>query len=77
MCLEDRVLVYGDCAINSDPTSAELAQIAIASAQTAQAFGIEPKVALLSYSSGDSGKGEAVEKVKKCRDHKLQVKQQY
>jgi phosphate acetyltransferase len=66
MCLEDRVLVYGDCAINSDPTSAELAQIAIASAQTAQAFGIEPKVALLSYSSGDSGKGEAVEKVKKA-----------
>lgn len=66
MCLEDRVLVYGDCAINSDPTSSELAEIAIASAQTAQAFGIEPRVALLSYSSGDSGKGEAVEKVKEA-----------
>ena len=66
MCLEDRVLVYGDCAINSEPTSAELAQIAIASAKTAQAFGIEPRVALLSYSSGDSGQGEAVEKVKQA-----------
>ncbi|ELR99844.1 phosphate acetyltransferase [Gloeocapsa sp. PCC 73106] len=66
MCLEDRVLVYGDCAVNSDPTSAELAQIAIASAQTAQAFGIEPLIALLSYSSGSSGQGEAVEKVRKA-----------
>lgn len=66
MCLEDGVLVYGDCAVNSEPTSEELAEIAIASAQTAEAFGIEPRVALLSYSSGSSGKGEAVEKVRKA-----------
>ena len=64
MCLEDRVLVYGDCAINPNPNAEELAEIAIASADTATAFGIEPKVALLSYSSGTSGKGEHVEKVR-------------
>ncbi len=64
MCLEDRVLVYGDCAINPNPNAEELAEIAIASADTATAFGIEPKVALLSYSSGTSGKGEQVEKVR-------------
>ncbi len=64
MCLEDRVLVYGDCAINPNPNAEELAEIAISSADTATAFGIEPKVALLSYSSGTSGKGEDVEKVR-------------
>ncbi len=66
MCLEDRVLVYGDCAINPNPNAEQLAEIAIASADTATAFGIEPKVALLSYSSGSSGKGEEVEKVRKA-----------
>lgn len=66
MCLEDRVLVYGDCAVNPNPTAEELAEIAIASAKTAVSFGIEAKVAMLSYSSGDSGKGEEVEKVRKA-----------
>ena len=64
MCLEDRVLVYGDCAINPNPHAEQLAEIAISSADTAIAFGIEPKVALLSYSSGTSGKGADVEKVR-------------
>jgi phosphate acetyltransferase len=64
MCLDDRVLVYGDCAVNPNPTAEELAEIAISSADTAQAFGIEPRVAMLSYSSGESGKGEEVEKVR-------------
>ena len=63
MCLEDRVLVYGDCAINPNPNAEQLADIAIASARTAQMFGIEPRVAMLSYSTGASGKGEAVDKV--------------
>ncbi len=66
MCLETRVLVYGDCAIVPDPTPEELAQIAIESAQTAKTFGIEPIVAMLSYSTGDSGVGEDVEKVRKA-----------
>lgn len=68
MCLEDRVLVYGDCAVNSQPTSEELAEIAVTSAHTASTFGIEPRVAMLSYSSGSSGKGEAVEKVRKATE---------
>jgi phosphate acetyltransferase len=63
MCLEDRVLVYGDCAINPNPDAEQLADIAITSADTARMFGIEPRVAMLSYSTGDSGKGEAVDKV--------------
>lgn len=66
MCLEDRVLVYGDCAINPNPNAEELAEIAIASAETAQAFDIEPKVAMLSYSSGESGSGEDVDRVRKA-----------
>ncbi len=66
MCLEDRVLVYGDCAVNPDPSAQELAEIAISSADTARMFGIEPKVALLSYSSGDSGAGEEVDKVREA-----------
>ena len=63
MCLEDRVLVYGDCAINPNPDAEQLADIAITSADTARMFGIEPRVAMLSYSTGDSGKGAAVDKV--------------
>jgi phosphate acetyltransferase len=64
MCLEDRVVVYGDCAVNPRPTAEQLAEIAISSADTAQAFGVEPRVALLSYSSGKSGIGEEVERVR-------------
>jgi len=66
MCLKDRVLVYGDCAVNPNPTAEELAEIALSSAETAQIFGIEPRVAMLSYSTGKSGKGEDVEKVVKA-----------
>lgn len=68
MCLEDRVSVYGDCAINPNPTAEQLAQIAISSATTSRAFGIDPKIAMLSYSSGSSGIGEDVEKVRKATD---------
>jgi len=64
MCLEDRVSVYGDCAINPNPTSEQLAEIAISSAATSLAFGIEPKIAMLSYSSGTSGVGVDVERVR-------------
>lgn len=63
MCLRERVLVYGDCAINPDPTAEQLADIAVSSATTAAAFGIEPRVAMLSYSTGTSGSGSDVEKV--------------
>lgn len=63
MALKDRVLVYGDCAIVPNPNAHELASIALSSARTARAFGIEPRVALLSYSTGLSGKGETVDKV--------------
>jgi len=64
MCLADRVLAYGDCAIVPDPTSEQLADIAISSARTAAQFGIEPRVAMLSYSTGTSGSGADVEKVR-------------
>ncbi|MFY2862169.1 phosphate acetyltransferase [Mycobacterium sp. THU-M104] len=64
MCLPDRVLAYGDCAIVPDPTAEQLADIAISSARTAARFGIEPRVAMLSYSTGDSGAGVDVEKVR-------------
>lgn len=64
MCLEHRVLVYGDCAVNPNPDPDQLAEIAIASAETARAFGIEPRVAMLSYSSGESGQGDDVESVR-------------
>lgn len=63
MCLQGKVLVFGDCAINQDPTSEELAEIAIASAKTAADFGIEPRVALLSYATGDSNQGPIIQKV--------------
>ncbi len=66
MCLADRVLVYGDCAINPEPTAAQLAEIALSSAGTAETFGIEPVVAMLSYSTGESGKGEEVEMVREA-----------
>ena len=68
MALDDRVLVYGDCAVNPNPTAEQLAEIAISSADTAQTFGIEPRVAMLSYSTGESGTGEEVEKVRKATE---------
>lgn len=64
MCLKDRVLAYGDCAVNPNPNSAELAEIALSSARTAKIFNIEPRVAMLSYSTGTSGSGTDVELVK-------------
>ena len=64
MLMPDQVLVYGDCAINPDPTAEELAEIAIQSADSAAAFGVEPRVAMISYSTGASGAGEDVEKVR-------------
>ena len=66
MCLKDRVLVFGDCAVNPNPTAQQLAEIAISSAQTAKVFGIEPRVAMLSYSTGSSGKGADVDVVKEA-----------
>ncbi|MBU0753906.1 MAG: phosphate acetyltransferase, partial [Planctomycetes bacterium] len=63
MCLADRVLVYGDCAVNPNPTAEQLAVIAVTSADTAAAFGIEPRVAMLSYATGASGKGTDVDQV--------------
>ena len=64
MCLADRVLAFGDCAVVPDPTVEQLADIAISSADTSAAFGIEPRVALLSYSTGESGSGAGVDKVR-------------
>ncbi len=66
MCLDDHVSVFGDCAVNINPNADQLAEIAISSAESAKAFGIDPKVALLSYSSGTSGSGIEVEKVKEA-----------
>lgn len=68
MCLEDRVSVFGDCAINPNPTAEELAEITISSAESSAAFGIEPKIAMLSYSSGTSGKGEDVDRVRQATE---------
>jgi len=79
MCLPDRLLAYGDCAIVPDPTPEQLADIAISSARTAAQFGIDPKVAMLSYSTGDSGTGADVDKVRtatelvRARDPQLLV----
>lgn len=66
MCLADEVLVYGDCAVNPDPTAEQLADIAISSARTAQQFDIAPRVAMLSYSTGSSGHGADVDKVRQA-----------
>ena len=68
MCLSDRVLVYGDCAVNPDPTAEQLADIAISSAATATQFGVVPRVAMLSYSTGASGSGADVDKVRAATD---------
>ncbi|MCB1827620.1 MAG: phosphate acetyltransferase, partial [Coxiellaceae bacterium] len=64
MCLPDQVLVYGDCAVNPDPNAEELADIAIQSADSAKAFDIEPRIAMISYSTGTSGSGANVDKVR-------------
>ncbi|GAB6177550.1 phosphate acetyltransferase [Desulfobaculum senezii] len=66
MCLKDRVHVFGDCAVNPNPNAQQLAEIAIGSAETARIFGVDPRVAMLSYSTGASGKGADVEKVKEA-----------
>jgi phosphate acetyltransferase len=66
MSLPDQVVVYGDCAVNPDPSAEQLAEIAITSAATAARFGIEPRVAMLSYSTGDSGSGSSVDKVREA-----------
>ncbi len=68
MCLSDRVLVYGDCAVNPKPDSTQLADIAISSADTAAAFGIAPRIAMLSYATGDSAKGEQVDAVREATE---------
>ena len=68
MCLPDRVAVFGDCAVNPNPTAEQLAEIAISSAESSRAFGIEPRVAMLSYSSGTSGAGADVEKVRQATE---------
>ena len=66
MCLPHRVLVYGDCAIVPNPTPQQLADIAISAAETASMFGVEPRVAMLSYSTGESGQGDDVERVREA-----------
>ncbi|UOQ51171.1 phosphate acetyltransferase [Hymenobacter cellulosivorans] len=68
MCLPDRVAVFGDCAVNPNPTAEQLAEIAISSAESSRAFGIEPRVAMLSYSSGTSGAGADVDKVRQATE---------
>jgi phosphate acetyltransferase len=68
MCLPDRVAVFGDCAVNPNPTAEQLAEIAISSAESSRAFGIEPRIAMLSYSSGTSGAGADVEKVRQATE---------
>jgi len=68
MCLPERVSVFGDCAVNPNPTAPQLAEIAISSAESSARFGIEPRIAMLSYSSGTSGEGEDVEKVRQATE---------
>ncbi|MFI1373329.1 phosphate acetyltransferase [Streptomyces longwoodensis] len=68
MCLADKVLVYGDCAVNPDPDARQLADIAIQSAATAEQFGVEPRIAMLSYSTGTSGSGADVDKVREATE---------
>jgi phosphate acetyltransferase len=72
--LDDHVSVFGDCAVNVNPNSDQLAEIAISSAESAKAFGIDPKVALLSYSSGTSGTGAEVEKVKAATEKAISLR---
>uniref|UniRef100_UPI00261E11A0 phosphate acyltransferase n=1 Tax=uncultured Campylobacter sp. TaxID=218934 RepID=UPI00261E11A0 len=64
MCFDEEILIYADCAINPNPDAQQFAQIALASADTARAFGLEPRVAMLSYSSGDSGSGADIDLVR-------------
>ncbi|MFF3979028.1 phosphate acetyltransferase [Streptomyces sp. NPDC001828] len=66
MCLADKVLVYGDCAVNPDPNAEQLADIAVQAAATAQQFGVDPRIAMLSYSTGTSGSGADVDKVREA-----------
>ncbi|MFJ6837698.1 phosphate acetyltransferase [Streptomyces sp. NPDC091209] len=68
MCLADKVLVYGDCAVNPDPDAEQLCDIAISSAATAEQFGVEPRIAMLSYSTGTSGSGADVDKVREATE---------
>lgn len=68
MCMPDEVIVFGDCAVNQDPTAEQLVDIAIQSAESAKKFGIEPRVAMISYSTGSSGSGVQVEKVRKATE---------
>ncbi|MEV4974011.1 phosphate acetyltransferase [Streptomyces scopuliridis] len=68
MCLADKVLVYGDCAVNPDPDAAQLSDIAVQSAATAARFGVEPRIAMLSYSTGTSGSGADVDKVREATE---------
>ncbi|MGC5411258.1 phosphate acyltransferase, partial [Streptomyces sp. DT225] len=68
MCLADKVLVYGDCAVNPDPDAEQLADIAVQSAATAARFGVDPRIAMLSYSTGTSGTGADVDKVREATD---------
>ncbi|PBC61370.1 phosphate acetyltransferase [Streptomyces sp. Tue6028] len=68
MCLADKVLVYGDCAVNPDPNAEQLSDIAIQSAATAEQFGVEPRIAMLSYSTGTSGSGADVDKVREATE---------
>ncbi|MBM7804249.1 phosphate acetyltransferase [Geodermatophilus bullaregiensis] len=68
MCLADRVLVYGDCAVNVHPSAEQLAEIAVTSADTAARFGVQPRVAMLSYSTGRSGSGEEVDRVREATE---------
>ena len=66
MCLPDQVVVYGDCAINPEPDAGQLADIAIQSADSAHRFGLDPRIAMISYSTGESGSGSEVEKVRQA-----------
>ncbi len=74
MCLADHVAVFGDCAVNVDPNADQLAEIAISSAESAIAFGVKPKIALLSYSSGSSGTGEQVDKVRSATEKAIALR---
>ncbi|MGB2128840.1 MAG: phosphate acetyltransferase [Flavicella sp.] len=77
MCLPDRVSVMGDCAVNPNPNATQLAEIAMSSAASSKAFGIDARIAMLSYSSGSSGKGEEVEKVRKATEIVLEKNPDY